>query len=190
VLTNVGGPTNQVGISYTSNWSFNGATGTGSGSGLYTDPDFSFDIDLVNLEVSGSVSVTYGIASLSLSGAKSVSEGKLSVTGAADVIDVPGLGAVAGADLTLEYNQISGVYDSSISAGIIRGITDVFTTTQELNNGTITSFGGTGFTTPTGPGSNNGLVTTVPEPGTISLLGIGLVVIMVLLATRRVKCNC
>jgi opacity protein-like surface antigen len=85
----IGGPTNQFNISYTSGWQLGGETFTGSGSGVYNDPEFGFDIDLVNLSVSGSLTLTYGIASLTISGTKDLDDQELTASAGLGLVDLP-----------------------------------------------------------------------------------------------------
>ncbi len=210
-LTLIGGPTSQVDISYVSDWYFDGMTGSGSGSGEYTDPEFSFDIDLQNMSVGGSISVEYGITSLTLAGVKDFGNHTLTVSGTAGAIAVPLLGNLAEAELALQYNQLTGVYESSATGRLLFGLWEE---SEVINKGTIRrprnppnppppprrpnpppsvnypqidsdpGFGGGS------PGYNNMEVTSVPEPSTFFLAGMGICIAYVIHAQHRRSANC
>ena len=208
-LTFIGGPASQVEINYVSDWYFDGNTGTGLGSGTYLDPDFSFGIELQNMSVSGSISVEYGIASLTLAGEKNFSSHQLTLTGTAGAIDVPLLGNLAEAELAMKYDQLTGVYSSTATGRLVFGL---FEKTKTINRGTIRhqrnpppplppppppvrpdplppvyypdiasdpGFGGVG------PGYNNMTATTVPEPSTVVLLSTAAAFLLVGRSLRR-----
>ncbi len=202
-VTYVGGDDHRHDIAYTSEWFFDGETGTGSGSGVYTDPEFSFDVDLVNMSVSGSVSVSYGIATLTLSGSKDFDDHELTISGEASVIDLPLIGSAASAELALTYNQETGEYESTATARVLGGW--FYEKTVTINDGSIRrptnppvppappkrpdpppvypyvsppynpGFGGAGE-----PGFNNMAAWTVPEPATVSVLACGGLVVLLL----------
>jgi len=193
-VTYLGGADNRYDIDYTSEWLFDGESGTGSGTAIYTDPDFDFGIDLVNMEVSGSVSVSYGIATLTLSGSKSFSTHELTVSAEASAIDLPLVGSAASAEVSFTYNQLTGEYESSVTARVLGGW--LYERTETINDGTIRrpdppppdppppppppppypypdESGDPGFGNPddpdydpNAPGYNNMTVNTVPDPTT------------------------
>ncbi len=197
VLAPVGGASNAYGISYTSDWRFDGATGSGSGAAVYTDPDFDFDIDFVNMEVSGSVSVSYGVATLSLSGSKNLTDAMLTVTGTASAFDLPLVGSAADASLSFSYDQITGRYSSDVEVNVLGGW--LYSDTRQVNRGGIRRppppppppppplaypedppdfpyppGGAPGGFPATGPGYSNATVATVPLPPAALLLGAAL----------------
>ena len=194
----IGGPNSQFNIAYGSEWFLDGQLGTGSGAGIYTDPPFSFEIDLINMQVSGAVSVTYGIATLTLSGSKNLSEHTLSVRGSASIINLGVFGSLVDAGLGLEYNQLTGAYASVLDSNVAGGLLSSHTT---INSGSIRRLppgqnppappkrgqnppnfpfppgGQNGGFVPGDPGFNNMVVSTVPEPSSLLLMAFGLLLI-------------
>ncbi len=135
-----GGPNNQHAISYMSDWSIDGLTGAGTGLATYTDsadlrqPSFSFNIDWINMTVSGSVSVSYGLANFSATGTKDFPNHTMSVNGHVGYADLPILGEAASADIDLTLDQQTGEYRSSLSAQVWFGIVRA---QREINHGYI-----------------------------------------------------
>ncbi len=202
-----GGPNNEHAISYSSDWDIDGTSGSGSGEALYTDgparPDFSFKIDWARMTVSGNVSFSYGLASFSLSGSKDFPNHKMTGNAHVGYADLPIIGELASADLTIELDQLTGEYRSTIDAQVWWGL--LHPEAKEINHGFIrkprpinpppvfvppprrpnpppvypypeNSDPG-GFSPDGSPGYNNNQVTnTTPEPGVLVLAGVGLVV--------------
>ena len=139
-----------------------GQAGTGSGGGVYTDPEFSFDIDLANLQVSGAISVSYGVASLTLEGIKDLDDQTLEVSGTVSAVDLPLIDAsLANAGISLSLDQVTGDNESEISGSVLNFF--------ELFNETIND-------SMLGSDSNQMVVTStttpVPEPGSLALLAV------------------
>lgn len=169
----VGGATNQFDISYTSNWLLDGQSSTGSGSAVYTDPEFDFSIDLVNLKVSGSASVTYGVATFTISGSKDIDDGELEVGGEVSVIDLPVLDvSLASAEISFFLNQFTGEYNSELTGSVLN-LFELYNET--INEGTFDK-------------GNNDMVitsTTVPAPHALILGVFGLATALVGLRKKR-----
>ena len=171
----IGGPTNQFLISYTSDWLFGGQIGSGSGGGVYNDPEFSFTIDLANLQVGGAISVSYGVASLTLEGLKDLDDEELTVSATLSAVDLPLIDAsLASAELSFMLDQATGGYSSEISGSVFNAF-ELFNET--LNEGILGA-------------DANGMVvisstTLVPEPGTLALLALAISVLACL--SRRYR---
>lgn len=194
----VGGANSQYDIAYNSTWLFDEQSATGAGTGVFTDPEFGFKIDLLNLSVSGSVSINYGIATLTLSGTKDFSNHTLTVAGEASALDIPLIGSAASAELAFTFDQLTGEYKSTATGKVLGGW--LWEKTETVNKGTIRrprtppppppppppnpppqypyvpepydpGFGDD----PTTSGYNNMEVYTVPEPSTVVLVSFGMI---------------
>lgn len=193
---------NLYALCYVSEWLVDGQVGAGSGSATYYEPfgprtpDFNFKIDWLNMTVSGDVSVSYGVATLTLSGSKDFPNHKMSVSGGAAVLDLPLLGAAADASITLELDQLTGEYRSTLSAQVLFGLIEA---QEEINRGSIRkrrepnppppvppprypsppptlpypTESDTGPFPPSGGANTNMIATTVPSPGSVVLMAVG-----------------
>ena len=202
-VTATGGANDEHAISYTSDWDIDGASGAGFGDAIYTQdtavrqPSFNFKIDWLHMKMSGSVSVSYGAASLTLSGTKDFPNHKMTVSGNASFLDLPLVGAAAEASLTFELDQLTGEYHSTLAGQALWGL---ISEEKEVNHGHIRetattpppvppprrpeppppypypSDSGNGpFSSGGGPGYTNNQVTeSTPTPGSIAIVGIGI----------------
>lgn len=135
-LTFIGGPTSQYNISYSSDWLIDGESSSGSGTAIYTDPEFEFSIDLIDLEVSGSASISYGIATFTLEGTKDLDDEELDVSGAISLVDVPIIDvSLTSAELSFFLDQATGEYSSEIT-GTILNTFEIYN--QTINEGDFT----------------------------------------------------
>ncbi|MBN8644164.1 MAG: hypothetical protein J0L61_02860 [Planctomycetes bacterium] len=193
---------NQYALSYVSEWLIDGRAGSGSGAATYYEPvdprapDFNFKIDWLNMTVSGDVSVSYGVATLTLSGSKDFPNHMMTVSGGAAVLDLPLLGAAADASISLELDQLTGEYRSTLSAQVLFGLIEA---QEEINRGTIRkprtpnppppvppprypanpptlpypTDSDPGPLPPSGGANTNMIATTVPSPGSGLLMAVG-----------------
>jgi len=156
-------------LSHTSNWSYNGSNGNGSGSGQGVTGTNTFGIDLANLQVSGSVTVQYGVTTLSLSGSKTFSTGLVEVTGSAQAFSIGSLSLI-GASVTFRYSQVYGNYSSYALGQVAHGY---LYEKEAYNVGQIGVQPGTGGGLPPSgtPAHNTGQVGTTPAPGSLAVFG-------------------
>lgn len=154
-LTPAGDP--NYTLAYTSAWTIDGLVGSGSGSGTYVDPPASVDIDILNMSVTGSFTLNYGVTSVTLAGIKDFDKKTFTASGTANVGDIPLIGSVLSGSVEWNLDQVTGKYNSDLKFSAIFGLFGGSTT---INQGTIGGGGGGN----TSPYFNNMTSAIVPLP--------------------------